>query len=150
MFGRLLDATKTKWIDLIADLAGRMITATTAPLEQRIDVGALSASAIAITDALDLGPKETRQHTRVIFSKYGSTSAGEFIVTEWSDDGVTWNIHLPAGLGNNPTTNAYSAVSSAAMHVQGISLGRYVRMKYNNGDTPQTALRLSVTAIAGI
>ena len=135
---------------LVCDALNRLITATSAPLEQRTDVGALAASTPVTTDALDLGTKETRQHTRIICTKYGVASAGETITTEWSDDAVTWNVHLPAGIGSSASANAFSNTSASQMHVQGLPPGRYVRMKYTNGATPQTALMLSITAIAGI
>ena len=134
---------------LVCDALNRLITVQAAPLEQRTDVGALAASAPVTTAALDLGPAETRQHTRILCSKIGVASAGETLVTQWSDDAVTWYTHLPAGLGT-AIANAYSNTTSAQMNVQGVPPGRYVRMTYTQGATPQTALSLAITAIAGI
>lgn len=135
---------------LVCDALNRLITVQAAPLEQRTDIGALDASAIAFSDALDLGPPQTRQHTRVLFRKDGFPSAGESINTQWSDDADVWRFHLPAAVASAPNANATGGASSAAMNVQGIPFARYCRMQYVNGATPQTALKLAVTAIAGI
>jgi hypothetical protein len=142
VFKRLLDLGDGSHAEVV-------VSRTLAPIEQRTNVGALAASATFYTDALDLGPAETRQHTRIMFSKFGVASAGEAVITQWSDDAVTWYSHLPAGLGT-ANANAYSNTSGAQMNVQGVPFARYVRMTYTNGATPQTALFLFITAIAGI
>ena len=130
--------------------AEETVARTLAPLEQRTDVGALAASAIATTAALDLGPAETRQHTRIIAYKSGLASAGESITPHWSDDGVTWEILAPTAIGSSTIANANNTTSASRMMSQFMPPGRYVRFSYTNGATPQTALLLAITAIAGI
>jgi hypothetical protein len=143
IFKRLLDLGDGSHAEVV-------VSRTLAPIEQRTNVGALAASATFYTDALDLGPAETRQHTRVVFFKSGVASAGESVTPSWSDDGVTWEIVTPAGLGSSAVANANNTTSTSRMVSQAVPPGRYVRMAYTNGATPQTALQLSVTAIAGI
>ena len=135
---------------LVCDALNRLITATSAPLEQRTNVGAVAASAVVTTDALDLGPKETRQHTRVIGVKIGLVSAGESLQLNWSDDLITWYLQMPSALGSATNTTTVNSTSLAVMNCQGIPPGRYVRMRYANGSADQTDLILTLTAIAGI
>ncbi len=135
---------------LVCDALNRLITAASAPLEQRTVVGELAASVSIVTAALDLGPAETRQHTRILASKFGLASAGEQLTLQWSDDAVGWYAVIPGALGSASTFIASNGTSAPHMHVQGIPPGRYVRISYTNGATPQTALTLSITAIAGI
>jgi len=136
---------------LLTDPTGRQVTVTAPPIEIRTNVGAVSAGAWVPGETLDLGPAATRQHTRLLFCKYGVASAGESLSTQWSDDGVVWNSNVPAAFGAGvANTNAFSNISSAQMSTQGIPPGRYVRLAFSNGATPQTALQLFITAIAGI
>ena len=135
---------------LVCDALNRLITVQAAPLEQRTDVGALGASAVVLTAALDLGPAETRQHTRIIAYKSGAASAGETITPQWSDDGITWELLSPPAIGSSAIIGADNSTSALRMMSQFLPPGRYVRFSYANGATPQTALRLFVTAIAGI
>ena len=128
---------------------GSAHVATIPPLEQRTDVGALAASTQVTTAALDLGPAETRQHTRILINKNGLASAGEQLSSQWSDDGVLWITHLPSALGVS-ATNAFNNTSATSMNAQGIPIARYLRASYTNGSTPQTGLILSITPIAGI
>jgi len=117
------------------------------PIELFYDIGALAANTTVFTPAIDLGPAESRQHTLVLAIKRGVASAGEAFSVESSLDGADWFITTNA---SGATSSSYSTVSGIHMHSQARPFGRYVRLRYTNGSTAQTALKLLLTAIAGV
>lgn len=134
-------------VPMLTDSMGRQITVLAAPIEQRNTVGALAASATFTGPTLDLGPAATRQHTLLLAYKNGVASAGEAFRIDWSDDDVLWWFATPNAAGSNGSSN--SGAGGGVMLTQGRPMGRYARMVYTNGATPQTNLTLALTALAG-
>ncbi len=129
--------------------ASAVPVASSAPIEVRTNIGALAASATAYSEVMNMGVAADRQHTMLIAHKTGVPSAGENLRIEWSDDQVDWYVSVGRDNGS-VSQDAYTSSSSAQMRVKGAVIGRYARGLYINGATPQTALKLFLTAIAGI
>lgn len=89
---------------------------------------------------LDLG--HDWGYSRVIGSKNGLASAGEILKIEYSDDAMLWRV-CPSPFSNNI---AWTNQSSNNVYIQGIPLGRYIRLVYTNGATNQTAMTLLLSA----
>jgi hypothetical protein len=111
------------------------------------DIGAVAANAPVLTPAFDLRPAESRQHTLVLAIKRGVASSGEIFSVESSLDGSDWVTTNNAAGG---TASALNNASGAVIYNQARPFGRYVRLRYQNGSTAQTALKLHLTAIAGV
>ena len=134
---------------ILTDTGGRQVMVSAAPIEVRTNIGALAASATAYSEVMNMGVAADRQHTMLIAHKAGVPSVGENLRIEWSDDQVDWYVSVGRDNGS-VSQDAYTSSSSAQMRVKGSVIGRYARVLYINGATPQTALKLSMTAIAGI
>jgi hypothetical protein len=126
---------------------GMLRVAIAPPIALRYDIGAVAANAVVYTPALDLGADESRQHTLLMAIKRGAASSGELVTIDSSLDGADW-IVSPNAAG--ATAAASSSGSSTGLFIQGRPLGRYVRLRYQNGSTAQTALILNLTAMAGV
>jgi hypothetical protein len=126
---------------------GLLLAAFAPPIERLYDIGALAANATTYSAALDLGVAESRQHTLLLCIKRGVASAGEVFSVESSLDGVDW---VTTNNAAGATASGSNNTSSPTMHNQARPFGRYVRLRYQNGSTAQTALKLHLTAIAGV
>ena len=126
---------------------GLLLVAFTPPIEMFYDIGAVAASTTVLTPVFDLGPVESRQHTLVLAIKNGVASTGESFMVQASPDGTDW---FTTNNAAGHSSGASNSTSSQTMHVQARPFGRYVRLRYTNGSTAQTALKLYLTAIAGV
>jgi hypothetical protein len=126
---------------------GLLRVAFAPPIEALYDIGAVAANATVLTTPIDLGVAESRQHTLVLAIKRGVASSGEVFSVESSLDGTDWvTTHNASG----STASAWHNGSGSFMYNQARPFGRYVRLRYQNGSTAQTALKLNLTAIAGV
>lgn len=96
----------------------------------------------AVDSVLNLDLGDDWGYSRVIGSKIGSASAGEILKLEYSDDAMLWRLcPSPFSFGL-----AWLNQSSGNMVVQGIPLGRYLRLVHTNGATNQAAMTLTLAA----
>jgi hypothetical protein len=132
--------------NLLCSNGGLLRVALAPPIEMYHDIGAVAANATVIPTVIDLDATE-HQHTLFLALKLGVASSGEYFAIEVSADGLNWYAaHNAAGTNGG----AGNGSSGYAMYSQGRPLGRYVRLRYVNGSTPQTSLKLYLKAFAGV
>jgi hypothetical protein len=126
---------------------GLLRVASAPPIEVVYNIGSVPANASVFVPSIDLGPVESRQHTLILSLKIGVASPGEVFAIETSPDGIDW---MSTNNASGATASAWSNSSGGTMHHQARPLCRYIRPRYQNGSTAQTALKLYLTALAGV
>jgi hypothetical protein len=135
---------------LACDESGRLLaTAESARPASRgkvFNMGSLESEAQVNTVPLDLGAGHP--YGLLIARKSGVASPSEGMVIQSSIDGARW---LPAaGVYPNDNLARHAPVGGAdTFIVQGRPIGRFVRLVYRNGATPQTELMLELAAWTG-
>ncbi len=112
-------------------------------VHKRLTVGAAAAAAVNTALVLDLGIRHN--YDRLCAVKRGVASANESLLIEQAHDGdaesPTW-VAAPALPPNGLVVSPASGANMVAWAAPG---ARWVRVKFTNGDTAQTALSLELT-----
>jgi hypothetical protein len=97
-------------------------------------LASVAAASTTTSTVINLGPNWS-VCTALALKRSGVASAGEILWIEYSENNSTWY----TAVGGQPAGQASNSTSAADMSIDARVTGRYVRVKFLNGATPQSA-----------